>query len=188
MCWWFLQGLQKGIESGRRKHVHLVDDEHLIFSHLRRYSRLLHKALDMLNTIVAGSIKLKYIQRALLGVVLPTPRGPQKRYACASFPLATAFFSVVVSACCPTTASNDEGRYFLAETIYSKIITNLSYECKVIKKSRNESLFPGELLQYNVKNINSCVKVQERHDFRLFHIFPFTLRVFRAYCKFETPL
>jgi hypothetical protein len=57
-------------------------------------------------------------------VVLPTPRGPQKRYACASFPLATAFLSVVVSACCPTTASNDEGRYFLAETIYSKMITN----------------------------------------------------------------
>lgn len=65
---------------------------------------------------------------------------------------------------------------------------NFHNECKDIKNSCNESQFSGELLQYNVKNINSCVKVQERHDFRLFHIFPFTLRVFRAYCKFETPL
>jgi hypothetical protein len=41
-------------------------------------------------------------------------------------PLLTAFFSVVVSACCPTTVSNDVGRYFRADTIYSSMIkTNL---------------------------------------------------------------
>lgn len=55
-------------------------------------------------------------------VVFPTPLGPQNKYACASFPVAMAFFSVVVSASCPTTASNAEGRYFLAETIYSSIM------------------------------------------------------------------
>ena len=54
-------------------------------------------------------------------VVLPTPRGPQKRYACASFPLLTAFFSVVVRADCPTTETKDTGRYLRADTIYSPI-------------------------------------------------------------------
>ena len=51
--------------------------------------------------------------------VFPTPRGPQKRKAWASLPLAMAFFSVVVSASCPTTDEKDIGRYFLAETWYS---------------------------------------------------------------------
>jgi hypothetical protein len=76
-----------------------------------------------------GLVQLMTLAKIRAQVVLPTPRGPQKRYAWASFPLATAFFSVVVRACCPTTASNDEGRYFLAETIYSKMITN--YELQI---------------------------------------------------------
>jgi hypothetical protein len=50
-------------------------------------------------------------------VVLPTPRGPLKRYACASLLPTMAFFNVVVRASCPTTLLNVDGLYFLAETI-----------------------------------------------------------------------
>ena len=70
-----------------------------------------------------GDMQLMALAKILAQVVLPTPRGPQKRYACANFPLLTAFFSVVVSACCPTTESNEVGRYFRAETMYSSINT-----------------------------------------------------------------
>ena len=45
--------------------MHLVDDEDLVFSHLWRYSCLVHKTLDMINAIVAGCIKLEDIHGAL---------------------------------------------------------------------------------------------------------------------------
>ena len=38
--------------------------------------------------------------------------------------LFTAFFSVVVSASCPTTVSKVIGRYFLADTMYSIYVTD----------------------------------------------------------------
>ena len=50
-------------------------------------------------------------------VVLPTPRGPQNRYACAKWLVRIALRSVCVSASCPTTLSKVVGRYFLADTI-----------------------------------------------------------------------
>ena len=50
--------------------------------------------------------------------VLPTPRLPQNRYAWARRSDAMAFLRVDVSARCPTTDSNVEGRYFRADTIY----------------------------------------------------------------------
>jgi hypothetical protein len=48
--------------------------------------------------------------------VLPTPRGPTKRYACASRFCATAFFNVRETWFWPTKSSNVCGRYFLAKT------------------------------------------------------------------------
>src|SRR5215213_6572164 len=50
-------------------------------------------------------------------VVLPTPRGPQNKKACASWLFLIAFFKVVVICGCPTTVAKFCGRYFLAETI-----------------------------------------------------------------------
>ena len=50
-------------------------------------------------------------------VVLPTPRGPQNRYACAKWLVRIALRNVCVNACCPTTLSKVVGRYFLADTI-----------------------------------------------------------------------
>jgi hypothetical protein len=49
-------------------------------------------------------------------VVLPTPRGPQNKNACARILFLIAFFSVVVMAACPTTVSKVIGLYFRAET------------------------------------------------------------------------
>ena len=50
--------------------------------------------------------------------VLPTPRDPQKRYACARRSVTMAFLSVAVRAGWPTTDAKVDGRYFLADTIY----------------------------------------------------------------------
>ncbi len=49
-------------------------------------------------------------------VVLPTPRGPQNRKACARVLLRMAFFNVLVMEPCPTTVSKVIGLYFLADT------------------------------------------------------------------------
>ena len=61
-----LKSFEESIESGSREHVYLVDDKHLVFTHLWWHSRLLHQSLDMLHAIVAGGVKFKDIQRALL--------------------------------------------------------------------------------------------------------------------------
>ncbi len=49
-------------------------------------------------------------------VVFPTPRGPANTNACASRLFASAFRSVRVTACCPTTSSNFCGRHLRAMT------------------------------------------------------------------------
>ena len=65
-----------------------------------------------------GVRQLMVLAKIRAQVVLPTPRGPQNRYACAKWLVRMALRSVCVSACCPTTLSNVVGRYFLADTIY----------------------------------------------------------------------
>ena len=57
--WRLLQRLEKGVEGSGTQHVHLVDDEHLVFTHLRRDAGLLHQGLDLVNAIVAGGVQLK---------------------------------------------------------------------------------------------------------------------------------
>ena len=68
-----------------------------------------------------GLEQLMAFANILAVVVLPTPRGPQKRYACASFPLMMEFFRVCAILSCPISVSNESGLYFLADTIYSDI-------------------------------------------------------------------
>src|SRR5687768_10320530 len=80
-------------------------------------------------------------------VVLPTPRGPQKRKAWASWLFLIAFFRVVVICAWPTTVEKFCGLYFLAETI------NLSIPRTKLEKR----LFKGsgfKPLLHNVKNLN----------------------------------
>lgn len=57
------------------------------------------------------------LAKILAQVVLPTPRGPQKRYEWANFPLEIAPFRVLTRDSCPTTEEKVDGLYFLAETI-----------------------------------------------------------------------
>ena len=54
-------------------------------------------------------------------LVLPTPLGPQNRYACASWPLRIEFLRVLAILSWPIRDSNESGRYFLADTIYCDI-------------------------------------------------------------------
>src|SRR6202050_2060561 len=51
-------------------------------------------------------------------VVFPTPRTPEKMYACATRFEVIAFASVRVTCCCPTISLNVCGRYFRAITFY----------------------------------------------------------------------
>ena len=61
-----LERLQKGVEGSLREHVHLVDNEHLVLAHLRRYACLLHERLDVLYGVVAGCVELEDVVRAAL--------------------------------------------------------------------------------------------------------------------------
>ena len=62
----FLQGLQESIESGRRQHVHLVDDKHLILSDGRRDAHLINQCANVIYRVVACGIQLMDIIGALL--------------------------------------------------------------------------------------------------------------------------
>ena len=66
-------------------------------------------------------------------LVLPTPRGPQNRYACASRPVFMELRNVSVSSFCPTTLRNVAGRYLRALTIYFSLIIVCKIVCKYIK-------------------------------------------------------
>ena len=46
--------------------MHLVDDEYLIFTVLRRDERLLHERLDAVHRVVGGSVELEDVHRASL--------------------------------------------------------------------------------------------------------------------------
>ena len=65
MCWRFFERFEKGVERSRREHMNLVDDKHLVFSHLRWYSCLLHESLYMLYGVVACCVELKDVERSL---------------------------------------------------------------------------------------------------------------------------
>ena len=82
----------------------------------------LSKDTQLLHVLQASPSGVLFSQLMVLAnmraqVVLPTPRGPQNKNACANWLLVIAFFSVVVICDCPTTVLKFCGRYFLAETI-----------------------------------------------------------------------
>src|SRR5438046_413086 len=54
--------------------------------------------------------------RILAAVVFPTPRAPEKIYACATRSCLIAFFRVSVTCCWPTRSSNVWGRHLRAMT------------------------------------------------------------------------
>src|SRR6478736_9544168 len=91
---------------------------------------LLLKLTHDSHSLQASVSGVKFVQLMVLAkiraqVVLPTPRGPQNKNACARWLLVIAFFNVVVMWRCPTTLSNVLGRYFRAETTKFSINTKI---------------------------------------------------------------
>ena len=60
-------------------------------------------------------------------VVFPTPRGPEKRYACASRSAVTAFVRARTISSCPTTSANVRGRHLRARGIQFASLTKRLY-------------------------------------------------------------
>ena len=63
-----------------------------------------------------GRLQLSALAKIRADVVLPIPRGPTNRYACAICPVRMAFFNVRAICSCPTMSENLCGRHFLAVT------------------------------------------------------------------------
>src|SRR2546429_7973760 len=59
-------------------------------------------------------------------VVLPHPRGPVKRNACATRPVLSALTRVRTTCSCPVRSEKRWGRYFLARTRYGVVIGSLA--------------------------------------------------------------
>ena len=59
----FLECFEKRVEGRLREHVHLVDDEHLIASHLRRNLHLFDKFADIVDRIVRRRVQFMNVVR-----------------------------------------------------------------------------------------------------------------------------
>ena len=147
---------QKGVERGGGEHVDLVDDVDAVLADLGRYADHLGKVADVVHGVVGGGVQLMDTVGAALGegqagltlaaglhvgtrvVVLPTPRGPQKRYAWASCPRRMEFFKVLAMFSWPMSDSKVSGLYFLADTINCSITDNRT---NIVTTSRTPAKF-----------------------------------------------
>ncbi len=66
--------------------------------------------------------QLRAIASIRASVVLPTPRGPQKRYACPTRLSDTARRSVSETCCWVATSANRRGRYFRANAVWDNVL------------------------------------------------------------------
>ena len=85
-----------------------------------------------------GLRQLMDLAKILAVVVLPTPRGPQKRYAWASCPRRMEFFKVLAMFSWPMSDSKVSGLYFLADTINCSITDNRT---NIVTTSRTPAKF-----------------------------------------------
>ena len=67
----FFQCFQEGIESLGRQHMNLIDDIHLVFTHLRRDSYLVDQMTDILHRIITRGIQFKDIEGVILVWIAP---------------------------------------------------------------------------------------------------------------------
>ena len=63
VCGRFLEGFEKRIEGRLREHVHLVDDKHLVASHLRRNLHLLDEFANVVDRVVRRRVELMDVVR-----------------------------------------------------------------------------------------------------------------------------
>ena len=64
---WFLKGLEQGIGGTGTEHMDFVYDIHLVAGLVGSVVDLLAQAADIVNTGVAGSVNLDYVERPTLG-------------------------------------------------------------------------------------------------------------------------
>ena len=64
--WWFFECFQKCIEGSGGEHVNLIDDEHFVFSHLRRNVDLFNQLANVVNTVVGGCVEFMNVVGTLL--------------------------------------------------------------------------------------------------------------------------
>ena len=73
MCRRFLKRFEECVECSLGQHVHLVDDVHLVGSHLGRKANLVDELPDVVDRVVGCGVKLKNVEavvEALTGVYL----------------------------------------------------------------------------------------------------------------------
>ena len=76
----------------------------------------LHESHTPQGSGVGPFTQFSALAKILAAVVFPTPRAPEKMYACATRLFRMAFFNVSVTCCCPTRSRNVCGRHLRAMT------------------------------------------------------------------------
>ena len=74
------------------------------------------RSSSSLKSTAGPAVAFRHLAKIRAMVVLPVPRGPLKRYACAMRPEAMALLRVWVTCSCPTTSAKRCGRYLRAIT------------------------------------------------------------------------
>ena len=57
------QCFQESVESRGTQHMHLINNIHAVFPHLRQYPHLINQTPNIIHAIVRGSIQLVNVQR-----------------------------------------------------------------------------------------------------------------------------
>ena len=67
VCGRLFKSFEESVEGLRGEHVYLVDNEHLVASHLRRHLYLLDEHAHIVDRVIGGGVEFIDVERALLG-------------------------------------------------------------------------------------------------------------------------
>ena len=152
VVWRFFKGLQECVEGLLREHVDLVDNEHLVTSHLWRYAHLVNQFTDVVNRIVRGGIQFMYIHRTTF------IEGTARFALAARFALRTEMFAV--DGLCKYTCT---GGFSNPTRTAEKICMSQLSSADGIEQCGGEST-----LTYN--HIERCRTVFASRNYVLFHL------------------
>ena len=72
VLWWLFQGLQKGVKSSLRKHVHLINDVDLVLSYLWRNTYLVYQVSNIIHRVIGSGIQFKDVEgKIFIGILIP---------------------------------------------------------------------------------------------------------------------